>query len=129
MYSIKNRVRWDQPMTATFRGGETLYSVPPPGSGALLVLILNVLDEYHFDNKSLSSVENTIHTFHRVTEAFKFATAHRGELGDTAYVSISEVRACALCIFWLLIACGFCCTAAVGEINFKSVCQRNCGKN
>jgi len=80
-------------MTASFRGGETLYTVPPPGSGALLALILNVLDEYHFDNKSISSVENTIHTFDRITEAFKFATAHRGELGDTAYVSISEVSA------------------------------------
>jgi gamma-glutamyltranspeptidase / glutathione hydrolase / leukotriene-C4 hydrolase len=92
IYVLKNRVKWDEPMTATFRGGETLYTVPPPGSGALLALILNVLDEYHFDNKSISSTENTIHTFHRITEAFKFATAHRGELGDTAYVSIKEVR-------------------------------------
>jgi len=65
--------------------------VPLPGSGALLALILNVLDEYHFDNKSLSSVESTVTTYHRITEAFKFAQARRGELGDTAFVSITDV--------------------------------------
>ncbi|XP_059483997.1 scoloptoxin SSD14 isoform X4 [Neocloeon triangulifer] len=85
------KVRWEKPMVAKLRGGNTLYSVPPPGSGALLALIMNILDDYHFNSDSVKTDEATINTYHRITEAFKFALAHRGELGDTAFVSISEL--------------------------------------
>jgi gamma-glutamyltranspeptidase/glutathione hydrolase/leukotriene-C4 hydrolase len=78
-------------VTTTLHGGEAVYSSPPPGSGALLALILNIMDEYRLTNSAVDSINDTILTYHRITEAFKFAFARRGELGDSDFVSVPEV--------------------------------------
>ncbi|XP_065333589.1 scoloptoxin SSD14-like isoform X2 [Cloeon dipterum] len=85
------KVRWLDPVSTTLHGGETVYTVPPPGSGVLLTLILNILDHYQLNDKSMSTLQDSITTYHRITEAFKFAFARRGELGDTDFVSINDL--------------------------------------
>ena len=44
----------------------TFYSVPPPGSGAILAYILNMLDLYQIKPKD----DNPL-LFHRIVETFK----------------------------------------------------------
>lgn len=79
-------------MSTTLHGGETVFSSPPPGSGALLALVLNVLDQYRLSASAVDSINHTVTTYHRITEAFKFAFARRGDLGDTDFVSVTEVN-------------------------------------
>jgi len=64
----------------------TLYTNPLPGSGVLLAFILNILDG-HLPHKSQNVTidSNDPLIIHRVTEAFKFAFAHRTNLGDPAF--------------------------------------------
>ena len=54
-----NQVRLDS-LDATF------YSVPPPGSGAILAYILNMLDLYRISPK-----DDTPLLYHRIMETFK----------------------------------------------------------
>ena len=46
----------------------TFYSVPPPGSGAILAYILNMLDLYQLQPED----DNPL-LFHRIVETFKWA--------------------------------------------------------
>jgi hypothetical protein len=62
----------------------TLYTVPPPGSGVILTLILNILN-------GIVPTENNITTYQRITEAFKYGYGKRTQLGDPNFVDISEV--------------------------------------
>lgn len=79
------RVRWSAPVTANLNNNVTMYSVPPPGSGVLLALILNILN-------GVVPHEDDITTYQRITEAFKYGFGKRTELGDPEFVDISEVR-------------------------------------
>lgn len=79
------------PVSVKFENGHTLYSAPPPGSGILLAFILNILDGYNFNKNSIDGIDNTILTYHRIIEAFKYAYARRTELGDTDFVNITNV--------------------------------------
>ena len=88
------RPEWVEPTETDLKGrdGKTnkLYSVPPPGSGSVLGLILNVLDEYDLDESSLDPA-NEVVTYQRITESFKYAYAKRTFLGDAKFVDVSEV--------------------------------------
>lgn len=89
--SLFRRPKWDKPINVKLSNEDNFYSVPPPGSGVLLAFILNILDGYNFTKESISDVNNTVLTYHRITEAFKYAYAKRTELGDTAFVNIKNV--------------------------------------
>jgi len=69
----------------------TLFSTPPPGSGLLLGFILNILDGYNFTSESIKDLNSTLLTYHRISEAFKFAYARRPELGDGDFANMTDV--------------------------------------
>jgi gamma-glutamyltranspeptidase/glutathione hydrolase/leukotriene-C4 hydrolase len=72
--------RWVKPVQVSLESlNSTFYSVPPPGSGAILAYILNMLDLYQIKPKD----DNPL-LFHRIVETFKWAYALRTELGDGA---------------------------------------------
>lgn len=66
---------------------QTLYTVPLPGSGALLVYILNMLRIKldHSEPESLLNLQRTV-------ETFKFAYGSRTLLGDTRTPEMDKVR-------------------------------------
>ncbi|XP_026669040.1 glutathione hydrolase 1 proenzyme-like isoform X3 [Ceratina calcarata] len=71
------KVKWSKPINTTF-GVFTMYTAPPPGSGAILAFILNVLEGI-----IPSSNENVM--WQNIVETFKWAYARRNELADPDY--------------------------------------------
>lgn len=70
--------RWEDPVSVHLDSlASTLYSVPPPGSGAVLGSILNILDNFN-----IRPGDDIPLLYHRMVEAFKWAFATRTELGD-----------------------------------------------
>ncbi|XP_067679969.1 glutathione hydrolase 1 proenzyme-like [Haliotis asinina] len=84
-------VTWRTPLSVTLRDNLTLYSVPPPGSGAVYEYIMNILDGYGLTPDSLSTNEKSVLTYHRIVEAMKFAYAKRTDLGDEDFVDVAEL--------------------------------------
>ena len=70
---------------STVLGRYTLHSFPPPGSGAVLAYILNILKRYN-----ISPGDDAPVLYHRMAEAFKWAYAERTKLGDPNDSEISE---------------------------------------
>ena len=86
-----NRPLWVEPDVAYLSDPNiTLYSMPAPGSGPLLVFMMNVLDGYNFNEHSIDA-NNSVLTYQRITETFKYAYAKRTLLGDPAFENITEV--------------------------------------
>uniref|UniRef100_A0A1B6C3P5 Gamma-glutamyltransferase n=1 Tax=Clastoptera arizonana TaxID=38151 RepID=A0A1B6C3P5_9HEMI len=81
---------WMEPITVKLHE-HTLYTAPPPGSGALLAFVLNVLNGYNMTQSDISNLKNTTKTIHRLVEAFKYAYARRTELGDPNFVNVTEL--------------------------------------
>ncbi|XP_022108892.1 gamma-glutamyltranspeptidase 1-like isoform X2 [Acanthaster planci] len=73
--------------------GMKVYSPPPPGSGAVYALIMNILEGYGIGPDSIATTEAETLTTHRMIEAFKFAYAGRSLLGDEDYVDVKEIIA------------------------------------
>jgi gamma-glutamyltranspeptidase/glutathione hydrolase/leukotriene-C4 hydrolase len=80
------------PIMVELRHDQKLYSVPPPGSGVLLGFIMKILDGFKFKPEDIDGIHNTVLTYHKIIEAFKYAYAKRTELGDTSFVNITNVR-------------------------------------
>ncbi|XP_068708746.1 glutathione hydrolase 1 proenzyme-like [Montipora foliosa] len=78
------------PLSQTM-GDYTLYTNPPPGSGAVLSLILNILKGYNFTEDSRKDLNSSVLTFHRIVEAFKFGYAYRALLGDEDFWNVTEI--------------------------------------
>ena len=78
-------MEWLDPVTSGLKSDSlTLFSVPPPASGAVLAAILNIID-------SFSDVEDPDPVFyHRLVETFKWAYAARSNLGDPFDQEITE---------------------------------------
>lgn len=56
-----------------------MESIPAPGSGPVLLSILNFLESYQLKQDNMS--------YHRILEAFKFGYAQRQKLGDPKFNS------------------------------------------
>ncbi|KAL1467073.1 hypothetical protein MTO96_005931 [Rhipicephalus appendiculatus] len=90
MEDLKNyQVKWEKPVTARFKGGMTLYSAPPPASGAVLAYILGIMDAFRPSPGSF--LDDTVTTLHRFAEACKFAYAKRARLGDPSFVNCEQL--------------------------------------
>ncbi|XP_076233125.1 scoloptoxin SSD14 isoform X2 [Calliopsis andreniformis] len=87
----KYRATWDDPLEANISDGIKLFTVGAPASGALFTYILNILDGYHFTPDSLADYNQTILTYHRIIETFKYAYGLRNDLGDKEFVDIEEL--------------------------------------
>ncbi|KAJ4439560.1 hypothetical protein ANN_07687 [Periplaneta americana] len=77
------RVKWSEPIEATLTNNIKMYTVPPPGSGALLALALNILED-------VMPAKDNVTTYQRITEAFKYTYGKRTQLGDPDFVPISQ---------------------------------------
>ncbi|XP_017792145.1 PREDICTED: gamma-glutamyltranspeptidase 1-like [Habropoda laboriosa] len=77
------RVKWAKPIKSKV-GNLTFYTAPPPGSGAILTFIMNVL------NGIVPKADHRI-MWQTIIETFKWAYARRTELGDPNYVHIAGV--------------------------------------
>ncbi|GFW77524.1 glutathione hydrolase 1 proenzyme [Trichonephila clavipes] len=69
----------------------SLHSVPPPGSGLILQLILGIVGHYNMTAANFKNTDEAALMYHRIVESFKFAFAHRTQLGDDAFVNISQI--------------------------------------
>ncbi|XP_069703106.1 scoloptoxin SSD14-like isoform X2 [Periplaneta americana] len=78
------RVKWSEPIEATLTNNIKMYTVPPPGSGALLALALNILED-------VMPAKDNVTTYQRITEAFKYTYGKRTQLGDPDFVPISQL--------------------------------------
>lgn len=85
------RPEWAEPVSVTLHGGETVYSIPPPGSGAILTYILSILDGYNITASKTDSWAKDSLTIHRMVEAFKFAFARRTELADPHFINMTAL--------------------------------------
>ncbi|WAR27556.1 GGT1-like protein [Mya arenaria] len=70
------------PLEMPLSGNFTALSPPPPSSGAVILLILNILNGYNMDQTDFQDTARAAHTLHRVTEAFKHGFSVRTQLGD-----------------------------------------------
>ncbi|KAK9883484.1 hypothetical protein WA026_001658 [Henosepilachna vigintioctopunctata] len=82
---------WMDPISISLRNGNTLYSVQPPGSGAILALILNIMNNYNLTAEDIKGDENTILTYQHFIEALKYAYAKRTQLADTNFANITSL--------------------------------------
>ncbi len=83
--SMPFRPVWGEPTTFDL-GDWTVYSSPPPGSGPVLALILNILENYDF----LPGADLDPVFYHRLVEAYKWAYGAKTHLGDPADPEITD---------------------------------------
>lgn len=74
-----------EPVKGNYRGYEIISSPPPSSGGAIVIEILNILE--NFDLPTMQ--DNSAEELHLFSEAFKLAYADRGEyMGDTKFVDV-----------------------------------------
>jgi len=79
------RTEWLDPIAVNMSSTNlTLYSIPPPGSGAVLAAILNIMENFPIE-------EDDPLFYHRLVEAFKWAYGARSNLGDPNDKEITEL--------------------------------------
>ncbi|XP_055681546.1 glutathione hydrolase 1 proenzyme-like isoform X2 [Lutzomyia longipalpis] len=84
------RVKWSDSIPIKMNG-DTMYIIPPPGSGLLLGFIMKILKGYHFTPENIATKNETIRTYHRIIEAFKWTYGKRTEIGDPDFVDITQL--------------------------------------
>ncbi|KAL5277597.1 hypothetical protein ACFFRR_002680 [Megaselia abdita] len=78
------RANWSAPTNITFLKDYKVYSIPTPGSGAVLSMILNLMENSHRSDDDKF--------WHRAIESFKHAYGQRTNLGDMTFEpSVQEV--------------------------------------
>lgn len=72
-------------------GKDTLYAVPPVGSGTIVAHIISILNGFNFTKEDFSNDTTKALTMHRIVEAFKFGFAKRWELSDLRFNDLREL--------------------------------------
>nr|XP_034317079.1 glutathione hydrolase 1 proenzyme-like [Crassostrea gigas] len=62
-----------EPLVIKLNDESTIFTPPPPSSGAVYAMILNIADKYGFNPDSVSTPKESTLTWHRIVEAMKFA--------------------------------------------------------
>ena len=75
---------WKEPITAKLKNDITLHTIPLPGSGVLLTLMLNILNDF------VPTMDDVIN-YQRITETFKYAYGKRTQLGHLDTPEMEEV--------------------------------------
>lgn len=88
------RPKWGEPISFNFTGksGEIykMFSSPLPGSGSVLKVIINILNNMSGD--FLPHELSDHQTWHRIVESFKHGYGIRTHLGDSDFVpNMNEV--------------------------------------
>lgn len=68
---VIHRIRWEESLSLPISNDDIVHVTPSAG-GPTLATMLNILRGYNFTSKSIESDEESIHTYHRIIEAFKF---------------------------------------------------------
>ena len=71
-------------------GGIKVITNDLPGSGSLLLMILNIFDKMKFTPKDIEDYNSTIKTYHRMIETYKYAFSVRTEFGDINLTKVNE---------------------------------------
>ncbi|KAK4874268.1 hypothetical protein RN001_013628 [Aquatica leii] len=71
---------WGVPLSTTLPDDRLLYTMDSPGSGSILILILNILNG-SLDLQNIDSISN----WHNILESFKFGFGIRPGLGDSVF--------------------------------------------
>ncbi|XP_044272426.1 glutathione hydrolase 1 proenzyme-like isoform X1 [Tribolium madens] len=82
---ITYKPQWKKPIQIKLPLNQTLFTPPPPGSGVILGLIMNILNGF-LDFSQPKSITN----WQRIVESFKFGFAKRTTLGDPNFVKMDE---------------------------------------
>ncbi|XP_057663746.1 glutathione hydrolase 1 proenzyme-like [Diorhabda carinulata] len=90
-------VDWLDPIETTLQNGDHIHTFPAPGSGAILIFILNILDGFNLNRDSIDGVDNTVRTYQKIIETFKYAYAKRTKLGDPNFVDMKQITQDLLC--------------------------------
>lgn len=70
----------------------TMFGVRPPGSGALLGFILNIMSGYKdLYPEATRTEQDAALFFHRLIESFKFAYAKRMQMGDEQFDDVKSL--------------------------------------
>jgi len=78
------KAQWLEPITVDLATSKSkMYSVPPPGSGAVLGAIMNIMEYFQV-------VEEDSLFYHRLVESFKWAYGARSNLGDPNDENITD---------------------------------------
>ncbi|CAG9862683.1 unnamed protein product [Phyllotreta striolata] len=80
------RPKWQAPLSIKLSSEHTVYTPPPPGSGAVVAFILNILDGF-LDLNDPEAFDN----YQKIVESLKFSYAKRSLLGDPEFVNITEL--------------------------------------
>ncbi|XP_061321994.1 glutathione hydrolase 5 proenzyme isoform X1 [Pezoporus flaviventris] len=72
-------------LNITLNNHTTVFSPGPPLGGAVLMLILKILEEYKLHEASLATPEERVETYHRIAEALKFGNMLKSSMRDPAF--------------------------------------------
>ncbi|NXR53276.1 GGT5 hydrolase, partial [Hippolais icterina] len=72
-------------LNITLNNHTKVFAPGPPMGGAVLMLILKVLEEFKFHKASLATPEEKVETYHYIAEALKFGNMLRLHMSDPAF--------------------------------------------
>ncbi|XP_009971328.2 glutathione hydrolase 5 proenzyme [Tyto alba] len=72
-------------LNITLNNHTTVFSPGPPMGGAVLMFILNILEEYKLHEASLATPKEKVETYHRIAEALKFGNMLKPQMSDPAF--------------------------------------------
>ncbi|NXE18386.1 GGT5 hydrolase, partial [Ardeotis kori] len=72
-------------LNITLNNHTTMFSPGPPMGGAVLMLILKILEEYKLHEASLATPKEKVEAYHHIAEALKFGNMLKPHMSDPAF--------------------------------------------